>query len=576
MLPRLPKRADGASRRSPRGLLLVLFPLLLLLLLGLPRTSAAGCGLLSNMYNRHLVLRDGAFLRFGPGGGLSLAPTSSFSVFLRFRLLDAPAGEASAYVLRQGSGTAPFLSIAMLELRGPALVSGGTAAASVAGVEAARSLQVNATVWQNWIVTYDAATRLLSLYQGQGSTIVESSSTDDGGGGGVGLGAPRVPESAGSDVYIGLPAPFGLALDNLRMWTVALPASDARAFLERRDPIEGSLSVFFWNGEGDASQSCRRELSPLAKFSEEGGGSSSWGKVNEKERPDMIVMYMIIVVFVVGSGILFALGAASRVRQMLAMRRAARDADQVRVMLREVRAALHDIRFEFLNEVGSVAPAGPAVDLSRFPRIGRGAAADKVSAEQVGADPLGPAARAAAQQECTICLDALFPEAGPDPAPGAGAGTGGEDVILLPCSHVFHVSCIARWVEGHSACPLCKRDLRPCAPATAPAPGAGPGPELDAMQLDAAPVHPLPRARTAPDPEAGSAPLPDPPAPAGVAVNVFLPTPLPDPPAPAGVAVNVFLPHVVMVYEPPLPPLALPGPSSSARPRPPSRSGGAA
>eukprot|EP00741_Cyanophora_paradoxa_P002853 tig00000640_g2769.t1 len=551
-LPRLLKRADGASRRSPRGLLLVLVPLLLLL--GLPRTSAAGCGLLSNMYNRHLVLRDGAFLRFGPGGGLSLAPTSSFSVFLRFRLLDAPSGEASAYVLRQGSGTAPFLSIAMLELRGPALVSGGTAAASVAGVEAARSLQVNATVWQNWIVTYDAATRLLSLYQGQGSTIVESSSTGDGGGGGVGLGAPRVPESAGSDVYIGLPAPFGLALDNLRMWTVALPASDARAFLAggRRDPNEGSLSVFFWAGEGDPGQSCRGELSPSATFSQSGGGGSSWGSEVASIRVNWALMT--IAVLVVGSGVLFAMGVAWRMRQVQAMRRAARAADFL-----VLSSALHDIRI--VNEDGSGAPAGPAVDLSRFPRIGRGATADKGSAERAGAaDPLGLGARAAAQQECAICLDALFPETEPDPAPGAGAGAGAaaeeEEAILLPCSHVFHVSCIARWVEGHSACPLCKRDLRPCAPAPAPAPGAES--ELDAMQLEAAPVHPLPRARTAPDPEAASAPPPDPPAPAGVHV-----------------AVDVDVPHVVMVStEPPLPPLALPGPSP--RPRPPSRSGGAA
>jgi len=47
--------------------------------------------------------------------------------------------------------------------------------------------------------------------------------------------------------------------------------------------------------------------------------------------------------------------------------------------------------------------------------------------------------------ECTICLDEFVH---------------GVRVRKLPCGHVFHSTCIARWlIERHAVCPLCKLDL---------------------------------------------------------------------------------------------------------------------
>ena len=47
--------------------------------------------------------------------------------------------------------------------------------------------------------------------------------------------------------------------------------------------------------------------------------------------------------------------------------------------------------------------------------------------------------------ECTICLDEFTP---------------GVRVRELPCGHVFHSTCIARWfIERSAVCPLCKLDL---------------------------------------------------------------------------------------------------------------------
>jgi hypothetical protein len=47
--------------------------------------------------------------------------------------------------------------------------------------------------------------------------------------------------------------------------------------------------------------------------------------------------------------------------------------------------------------------------------------------------------------ECSICLDEYLP---------------GVRLRQLPCQHVFHSTCICRWlVERHAVCPLCKVDL---------------------------------------------------------------------------------------------------------------------
>jgi Ring finger domain len=47
--------------------------------------------------------------------------------------------------------------------------------------------------------------------------------------------------------------------------------------------------------------------------------------------------------------------------------------------------------------------------------------------------------------ECTICLDEFSP---------------GDRCRQLPCGHIFHSTCIARWlIERSAVCPLCKLDL---------------------------------------------------------------------------------------------------------------------
>lgn len=46
--------------------------------------------------------------------------------------------------------------------------------------------------------------------------------------------------------------------------------------------------------------------------------------------------------------------------------------------------------------------------------------------------------------ECTICLDEFTP---------------GVKCRKLPCGHVFHSTCIARWFSRSAVCPLCKLDL---------------------------------------------------------------------------------------------------------------------
>ena len=49
-----------------------------------------------------------------------------------------------------------------------------------------------------------------------------------------------------------------------------------------------------------------------------------------------------------------------------------------------------------------------------------------------------------AEEKCTIC-QVEFEE--------------GEDVLLLPCKHVFHGECIAPWLAENKCCPVCKHEL---------------------------------------------------------------------------------------------------------------------
>ena len=48
------------------------------------------------------------------------------------------------------------------------------------------------------------------------------------------------------------------------------------------------------------------------------------------------------------------------------------------------------------------------------------------------------------KKNCVICLED-FKE--------------GDDIIILPCIHVFHKTCITDWLQSHNDCPICKFEL---------------------------------------------------------------------------------------------------------------------
>ena len=35
----------------------------------------------------------------------------------------------------------------------------------------------------------------------------------------------------------------------------------------------------------------------------------------------------------------------------------------------------------------------------------------------------------------------------------------GEEMLTLPCKHVFHNSCIKEWLAKEKACPMCKQEI---------------------------------------------------------------------------------------------------------------------
>lgn len=46
---------------------------------------------------------------------------------------------------------------------------------------------------------------------------------------------------------------------------------------------------------------------------------------------------------------------------------------------------------------------------------------------------------------CVVCLSSVIH---------------GDQILELPCSHVFHLSCVEEWLKRSIVCPVCKRDLR--------------------------------------------------------------------------------------------------------------------
>ena len=50
----------------------------------------------------------------------------------------------------------------------------------------------------------------------------------------------------------------------------------------------------------------------------------------------------------------------------------------------------------------------------------------------------------AAVLECCICAESMI---------------SGEEVIKLPCGHVYHSACVLRWLDKHTTCPMCRSQL---------------------------------------------------------------------------------------------------------------------
>lgn len=73
-------------------------------------------------------------------------------------------------------------------------------------------------------------------------------------------------------------------------------------------------------------------------------------------------------------------------------------------------------------------------------------AVEKRVASTEGVDALPSASEEDfAGQNCAVCLAALECD---------------EDIAKLPCTHVFHRKCVAKWLtEQKRACPLCNEEI---------------------------------------------------------------------------------------------------------------------
>ena len=45
------------------------------------------------------------------------------------------------------------------------------------------------------------------------------------------------------------------------------------------------------------------------------------------------------------------------------------------------------------------------------------------------------------KKQCVICMEDF---------------NNGDEVMYLPCLHVFHKDCLLEWFKGHNDCPICK------------------------------------------------------------------------------------------------------------------------
>ncbi len=47
-------------------------------------------------------------------------------------------------------------------------------------------------------------------------------------------------------------------------------------------------------------------------------------------------------------------------------------------------------------------------------------------------------------QECVICLEDM---------------KYGDELSIIPCSHIYHASCLHQWMEKKRICPLCDKSF---------------------------------------------------------------------------------------------------------------------
>ena len=48
-------------------------------------------------------------------------------------------------------------------------------------------------------------------------------------------------------------------------------------------------------------------------------------------------------------------------------------------------------------------------------------------------------------QSCSVCLMKYQPN---------------DEVVHLPCNHIYHPECVFQWFNLHTTCPICKKDVR--------------------------------------------------------------------------------------------------------------------
>lgn len=81
------------------------------------------------------------------------------------------------------------------------------------------------------------------------------------------------------------------------------------------------------------------------------------------------------------------------------------------------------------------------------------------------------------EDHCVVCLSSL------------GADSGAAVRVLPRCRHVFHASCIGRWLSSHSVqCPLCRTPARAAPPPPSPAAGESSGGDCLAFMESHLPV----------------------------------------------------------------------------------------